>query len=144
MAAALAAMFAIAAVRSAIGAIGARSAHKAQEAETTLQVEQAKTEAAETAYARAQEFRRQTSMNVALAGMGVGGETGFRQTAAVSAENFFAEQSSLGKKQRYADIYGTATKAKSRANKFATTFGGAINAGTEAATLASQLGLFKK
>ena len=115
-----------------------KQAARLNAAQTTLQVEQSRLQAAETALERTKAFRKNISANLALAGAGYGGHTGFRGIAAESASDYFADVNALRTQDLYNQISGTAAYAGNKGEKFAKD----VVAGANAVTLASQLGLF--
>lgn len=116
-----------------------RNAAKVEEANGRLQVEQTRLQASEATYERTKQFKRNMSANLALAGTGVGGVSGFRSLSAENINDYFADTASLKNQDLFAQISGTVNRARAKSNRFAND----VNAGLSAAQLASQLGLFK-
>jgi hypothetical protein len=110
------------------------------EANTKMQVEQARLQAAEQAYERTKAFRKNLSTNLALSGMGYGGNKGFAGTASQSIADYLADSAALGRQDLFAQLSGQAAFAGIKANKFKKDVG----ATKTAAQLASELGLFTK
>lgn len=116
-----------------------RNTYKINEAQNKIGTEQARLQAAEAAYERSKQFTENISMNLALKGIGMGGVSGFRGATAKSTEAFNQDISSLRRQDVFAQITGEANKALNKARKMA----GNVGAVSNAAALASNLGLFK-
>jgi len=116
-----------------------KSAAKVEQANIKLETEQARLQAAEQAYERTRAYKKDISMNVALSGMGFGGVHGFRGISSEAAADYFSDIQALGRQDTFAQLTGNANKSLSRSKRQA----GDVNTIVNAATLASQLGLFK-
>lgn len=110
------------------------------EAQNRVQVEQARLQASEAAYERTKQFRQAVSMNLALAGMGVGGVSGIRGATAQNISDYFADSAAIGRQDVFAQLTGTSNQAGIKANKFSAN----VQAVGSAAQLATDLNLFKK
>lgn len=103
-----------------------------------LQTEQARLQIAEAAYERSKAFRKNISANLALAGAGYGGNTGFRGVATESISDYFADAQALQTQDLFAKVGGVAAASATKASNFSKD----VVAGANAVSLASQLGLF--
>lgn len=110
------------------------------QAQNNVQVEQARLQASEAAYERTKQFRQAVSMNLALAGMGVGGVSGIRGATAQNISDYFADTNAIGRQDAFAQLTGTSNKAGIKANSFTAN----VQAAGSAAQLANDLNLFKK
>ncbi len=117
-----------------------RSKNKLEASALKMQLAQSKLQAGEAAYERTRSFRETMSSNLALSGLGVGGVSGFRGVAAQNISDYFADISAIETQDLFSSAAGGAQKASNKAKKFARN----VSAGSDAATLASQLGLFGK
>lgn len=115
-----------------------RSVAKTEQAQNRLNTEQSRLQAAETAYERTKNFRRNLSQNLALSGMGFGGVSGFRGITGQNTSDFLGDMAALGRQDTFAQLTGNANRALSKAKRFKNDVGAITNA----ASLASQLGLF--
>jgi hypothetical protein len=111
---------------------------KTQQAQIKAQTEQTRLQAAEATLERTKQYRKNLSTNLALSGVGVGGVSGFRGISSENTADYLADVGALGRQQQIAVITGSANRALSKANKLA----GDVNAITNAAKMASELGLF--
>lgn len=116
-----------------------RQESKINEAGIKLQTEQARLQTAEVAYERSKAFRKNISANLALAGAGFGGNTGFRGVATESISDYFADANALQTQDLFNQVSGQAAYAGNKASKFTKD----VAAGANAVTLANQLGLFE-
>jgi hypothetical protein len=111
---------------------------KIEAANTNMQISQARLQTAEAAYERTKQFRENVSANLALSGLGVGGLSGFRNINAKNTTDYFADLAALGSQDMFTQALGYSKTAATKSKQFSSD----INAGLDAFSLASDLGLF--
>ena len=104
-------------------AISNRNQAKVEQAQNLVQVEQTKLQAAEAANERARAFRQNISANLALAGKGFGGISGFRGIATRSAADFEQDLTAINQQANFAQISSTADVASTKIRKYANDVG---------------------
>ena len=109
-----------------------------ESANTNLQISQARLQTAEAAYERTQQFRENVSANLALSGLGVGGVSGFKGKNAQNTSDYFADIAALGTQDMFTEATGNVQRASTKSKQFSND----INAGLDAFSLATDLGLF--
>ena len=109
-----------------------------ESANTNLQISQARLQTAEAAYERTKQFRENVSANLALSGLGVGGVSGFKGKNAQNTSDYFADIAALGTQDMFTEATGNVQRASTKSKQFSND----INAGLDAFSLATDLGLF--
>lgn len=122
------------------GLISNRSQYRLEAANINAQLSQAKLQSAESAYERTKQFRETMSSNLALSGIGIGGVGGLKGVNAQNISDYFADISAIGTQDLFNSITGQAQIAGAKGKRFRNN----VSTAMDAATLASQLGLFGK
>lgn len=117
-----------------------RNQARVEEASINAQLAQSRLQSAEASYERTKQFRQTMSSNLALSGLGIGGTSGLRNVNAQNISDYFADVAAIGNQDMFSTLQATTSRATSQSNRFVRELG----AVSDAATLASQLGLFSK
>lgn len=113
---------------------------KAEEAQISSNLAQERLRASESAYERTKSYRESLSTNLALAGMGKGGVSGFRGVAAESGAALQQDLAAIGQQTLFAEITAQSNRSLVKAKRLERTMSGL----SDAASLAKDLGLFAK
>jgi hypothetical protein len=112
---------------------------KIESSALTAQLAQQKLQIAEATYERTRQFRENMSNNLALSGMGVGGVSGFRGVAAQNISDYTQDIAALGNQALFSTVQAQASRGYSKASRLSRD----VSSLTDAALLATQLGIFE-
>jgi len=112
---------------------------KIEESNVQADLANKRLQTAEATYERTKQFRENMATNLALSGMGFGGVSGFRGIASQNISDYFADVAALGNQDLFSIASAQSSRAASKTNRISRD----ISSLTDAASLATKLGIFK-